>query len=203
MHVYTHTHTHARTHTHAQTSTVLEKRHVRWREWNSTVEGCLLKIWLIFSPDWFALCTGVYLVLLQRLRLVIFAKTLYTPSNLQNSFRIFKNIILMGKTFLMYIVRKYKLFYSMSLPLFLHSTLETTFDTTVTTEVNGRSIPALAARSSPMSWRLGQSQTPRLQAGDAPSMPSGYAAPRASTTGAGTTTGRYSGHSDPSRFVYI
>uniref|UniRef100_A0A3P9C955 Neuron navigator 3 n=1 Tax=Maylandia zebra TaxID=106582 RepID=A0A3P9C955_9CICH len=74
-----------------------------------------------------------------------------------------------------------------------HSTLETTFDTTVTTEVNGRSIPALAARSSPMSWRLGQSQTPRLQAGDAPSMPSGYAAPRASTTGAGTTTGRYSG----------
>uniref|UniRef100_A0AAX7TWS9 Neuron navigator 3 n=1 Tax=Astatotilapia calliptera TaxID=8154 RepID=A0AAX7TWS9_ASTCA len=81
-----------------------------------------------------------------------------------------------------------------------HSTLETTFDTTVTTEVNGRSIPALAARSSPMSWRLGQSQTPRLQAGDAPSMPSGYAAPRASTTGAGTTTGRYSGHSDPSRF---
>lgn len=91
----------------------------------------------------------------------------------------------------------------MSLPLFLTSTLETTFDTTVTTEVNGRSIPALAARSSPMSWRLGQSQTPRLQAGDAPSMPSGYAAPRASTTGAGTTTGRYSGHSDPSRFVYI
>uniref|UniRef100_A0A3Q0RSD4 Neuron navigator 3 n=1 Tax=Amphilophus citrinellus TaxID=61819 RepID=A0A3Q0RSD4_AMPCI len=82
-----------------------------------------------------------------------------------------------------------------------HSTLETTFDTTVTTEVNGRSIPALAARSSPMSWRLGQSQTPRLQAGDAPSMPSGYAAPRASTTGTGTTTGRYSGHSDPSRFT--
>ncbi|XP_005752246.1 neuron navigator 3 isoform X5 [Pundamilia nyererei] len=82
-----------------------------------------------------------------------------------------------------------------------HSTLETTFDTTVTTEVNGRSIPALAARSSPMSWRLGQSQTPRLQAGDAPSMPSGYAAPRASTTGAGTTTGRYSGHSDPSRYL--
>lgn len=31
---------------------------------------------------------------------------------------------------------------------------------------------------------------------------SGYAAPRASTTSAGTTTGRYSGHSDPSRFVY-
>ncbi|XP_028249856.1 neuron navigator 3 isoform X3 [Parambassis ranga] len=83
-----------------------------------------------------------------------------------------------------------------------HSTLETTFDTTVTTEVNGRSIPAIAARSSPMAWRLGQSQTPRLQAGDAPSMPSGYAAPRVNTTGAGTTTGRYSGHSDPSRFVH-
>ncbi|XP_034382619.1 neuron navigator 3 [Cyclopterus lumpus] len=83
-----------------------------------------------------------------------------------------------------------------------HSTLETTFDTTVTTEVNGRSLPALTTRSSPMAWRLGQSQTPRLQAGDAPSMPSSYAAPRASTTSAGTTTGRYSGHSDPSRFVY-
>lgn len=86
--------------------------------------------------------------------------------------------------------------------LCLHSTLETTFDTTVTTEVNGRSLPALTTRSSPMAWRLGQSQTPRLQAGDAPSMPSSYAAPRASTTSAGTTTGRYSGHSDPSRFVY-
>lgn len=83
-----------------------------------------------------------------------------------------------------------------------HSTLETTFDTTVTTEVNGRTLPALAARSSPMAWRLGQPQTPRLQAGDAPSMPSGYAVPRSSTTAAGTTTGRYSGHSDPSRFVY-
>lgn len=33
-------------------------------------------------------------------------------------------------------------------------------------------------------------------------MPSSYAAPRASTTSAGTTTGRYSGHSDPSRFVF-
>ncbi|XP_059181682.1 LOW QUALITY PROTEIN: neuron navigator 3 [Centropristis striata] len=83
-----------------------------------------------------------------------------------------------------------------------HSTLETTFDTTVTTEVNGRSLPALTARSSPMAWRLGQSQTPRLQAGDAPSMPSSYPAPRSSTTSAGTTTGRYSGHADPSRFVY-
>ncbi|XP_029350589.1 neuron navigator 3 isoform X2 [Echeneis naucrates] len=82
-----------------------------------------------------------------------------------------------------------------------HSTLETTFDTTVTTEVNGRSLPALTARSSPMAWRLGPTQTPRLQAGDAPSMPSGYAAPRASSTSAGTTTGRYSGHSDPTRYL--
>ncbi|XP_030626575.1 neuron navigator 3 isoform X2 [Chanos chanos] len=78
-----------------------------------------------------------------------------------------------------------------------HSTLETTFDTTVTTEVNGRGIPALSSRSSPMAWRLGQSPSPRLQAGDAPSLPGGYAPPR---TGAGTS-GRY-GHSDPSRFVY-
>ncbi|XP_037395912.1 neuron navigator 3 isoform X3 [Pygocentrus nattereri] len=76
-----------------------------------------------------------------------------------------------------------------------HSTLETTFDTTVTTEVNGRGLPSLSSRSSPMAWRLGQSQSPRLQAGDAPSMP-GYAPPRSGTTGA---TGRYG---DASRFVY-
>ncbi|KAM4523187.1 neuron navigator 3 isoform 5-T5 [Fundulus diaphanus] len=82
-----------------------------------------------------------------------------------------------------------------------HSTLETTFDTTVTTEVNGRSLPALSARSSPMAWRLGQTQTPRLQAGEAPSMPSGYSAPRPSTAGAAANAGRYSGHSDPSRYL--
>ncbi|KAK1906084.1 Neuron navigator 3 [Dissostichus eleginoides] len=83
-----------------------------------------------------------------------------------------------------------------------HSTIETTFDTTVTTEVNGRSLPALTTRSSPMAWRLGQSQTPRLQAGDAPSMPGSYAAaPRATTTSAGCTTGRYTGHSDTSRYL--
>uniref|UniRef100_A0A3P9PHC3 Neuron navigator 3 n=1 Tax=Poecilia reticulata TaxID=8081 RepID=A0A3P9PHC3_POERE len=78
-------------------------------------------------------------------------------------------------------------------------TLETTFDTTVTTEVNGRSLPALAARSSPMAWRLGQSQTPRLQAGEAPSMPSGYPAPRSSTAGAlyGRTAGRSSDVASP------
>uniref|UniRef100_A0A8C1LRC0 Neuron navigator 3 n=1 Tax=Cyprinus carpio TaxID=7962 RepID=A0A8C1LRC0_CYPCA len=72
-----------------------------------------------------------------------------------------------------------------------HSTLETTFDTTVTTEVNGRGLPALSSRSSPMSWRLGQASSPRLQAGDAPS----YASPRSSSS----TTARYG---DPSRLLY-
>uniref|UniRef100_A0A668ADX9 Neuron navigator 3 n=1 Tax=Myripristis murdjan TaxID=586833 RepID=A0A668ADX9_9TELE len=55
-----------------------------------------------------------------------------------------------------------------------HSTLETTFDGTVTTEVSGRSILSLTStRPSLSSWRLGQS-SPRLQAGDAPSMGNGY-----------------------------
>lgn len=75
----------------------------------------------------------------------------------------------------------------------------------MTTEVNGRSLPALATRSSPMAWRLGQSQTPRLQAGEAPSMPGGYPAPRAGAAGgaaAANAAGRYGNHPDPSRFVY-
>ncbi|KAM8820859.1 neuron navigator 3 [Eudromia elegans] len=72
-----------------------------------------------------------------------------------------------------------------------HSTLETTFDSTVTTEVNGRSIPSLASRSAPVTWRLGQA-SPRLQAGDAPSLGAGY--PR----GGGS---RFI-HTDPSRFMY-
>lgn len=48
-----------------------------------------------------------------------------------------------------------------------------------------------------MSWRLGQaqSQSPRLQAGDAPSHPSSYAPPRSVSS----ATGRYG---DPSRLVY-
>jgi hypothetical protein len=71
------------------------------------------------------------------------------------------------------------------------STLETTFDTTVTTEVNGRAIPNLTSRPSPMTWRLGQA-CPRLQAGDAPSMGAGY-----SRSG----TSRFI-HTDPSRFMY-
>lgn len=114
-----------------------------------------------------------------------------------------ENTLLINVSFTCHVVYHFKKRVRYNLcSLCLHSTLETTFDTTVTTEVNGRSLPALTTRSSPMAWRLGQSQTPRLQAGDAPSMPSSYAAPRASTTNAGTTTGRYSGHSDPSRFVY-
>ncbi|KAM4883287.1 neuron navigator 3 [Thomomys bottae] len=72
-----------------------------------------------------------------------------------------------------------------------HSTLETTFDSTVTTEVNGRTMPNLTSRPSPMSWRLGQA-CPRLQAGDAPSMGAGY--PRSGTS-------RFI-HTDPSRFMY-
>ncbi|XP_050995662.1 neuron navigator 3 [Acomys russatus] len=72
-----------------------------------------------------------------------------------------------------------------------HSTLETTFDTTVTTEVNGRTIPNLTSRPAPMTWRLGQA-CPRLQAGDAPSMGAGY--PRSGTS-------RFI-HTDPSRFMY-
>ncbi|XP_053318608.1 neuron navigator 3 isoform X2 [Spea bombifrons] len=72
-----------------------------------------------------------------------------------------------------------------------HSTLETTFDSTVTTEVSGRSLPSLTSRSSTMTWRLGQN-SPRLQAGDAPSLVGAY--PRSGT-------GRFI-HTDPSRFMY-
>ncbi|XP_018410272.1 PREDICTED: neuron navigator 2 [Nanorana parkeri] len=54
-----------------------------------------------------------------------------------------------------------------------HSTLETTFDSNVTTEISGRSVLGLSSRTTPMTWRLGQS-SPRLQAGDAPSMGNGY-----------------------------
>ncbi|XP_067293020.1 neuron navigator 2 isoform X2 [Pseudorasbora parva] len=50
-----------------------------------------------------------------------------------------------------------------------HSTLETTFDSTVTTEINERALLALSSRpASALPWRLGSS-SPRLQAGDAPS----------------------------------
>ncbi|XP_070284269.1 neuron navigator 2 isoform X4 [Myotis yumanensis] len=71
-----------------------------------------------------------------------------------------------------------------------HSTLETTFDTNVTTEVSGRSILSLTGRPTPLSWRLGQS-SPRLQAGDAPSMGNGYP-PRANASRfINTESGRY------------
>ncbi|XP_060695563.1 neuron navigator 3 isoform X4 [Hemiscyllium ocellatum] len=73
-----------------------------------------------------------------------------------------------------------------------HSTLETTFDSTVTTEINGRSMAAVTSRTSAMSWRLGQS-SPRLQAGDAPSLGTGYP-PRPNPS-------RYI-HPDGSRYVY-
>ncbi|KAM9765720.1 LOW QUALITY PROTEIN: neuron navigator 2 [Menidia menidia] len=78
-----------------------------------------------------------------------------------------------------------------------HSTLETTFDGGVTTDIScggggggggGRSILSLtSARSSLSSWRLGQS-SPRLQAGDAPSTGNGYGG-RAG--GGGGQAGRY------------
>ncbi|XP_076970329.1 neuron navigator 2 isoform X4 [Tamandua tetradactyla] len=71
-----------------------------------------------------------------------------------------------------------------------HSTLETTFDTNVTTEISGRSILSLTGRPTPLSWRLGQS-SPRLQAGDAPSMGNGYP-PRANANRfINTESGRY------------
>ncbi|XP_063112876.1 neuron navigator 2 isoform X7 [Cavia porcellus] len=71
-----------------------------------------------------------------------------------------------------------------------HSTLETTFDTSVTTEISGRSILSLTGRPTPLSWRLGQS-SPRLQAGDAPSMGNGYP-PRANASRfISTEAGRY------------
>lgn len=73
--------------------------------------------------------------------------------------------------------------------IFVGSTLETTFDGSVTTDISngggsgcgstntsggGRSILSLtSARSSLSLWRLGQS-SPRLQAGDAPSVGNGY-----------------------------
>ncbi|KAM9861342.1 neuron navigator 2 [Aulostomus maculatus] len=65
-----------------------------------------------------------------------------------------------------------------------HSTLETTFDGSVTTDISGgggnnsgggRSILSITStRPSLSSWRLAQS-SPRLQAGDAPSIGNGYA----------------------------
>uniref|UniRef100_A0A8C9W8S8 Neuron navigator 1 n=1 Tax=Scleropages formosus TaxID=113540 RepID=A0A8C9W8S8_SCLFO len=68
-----------------------------------------------------------------------------------------------------------------------HSCLETTmcYDSD---ETNARSISSLSNRSSPISWRHGQS-SPRLQAGDAPS----------STGGPGSGAPSYSSHTMPAR----
>ncbi|NWQ73966.1 NAV2 protein, partial [Columbina picui] len=71
-----------------------------------------------------------------------------------------------------------------------HSTLETTFDTNVTTEISGRSILSLTGRPTPLSWRLGQS-SPRLQAGDAPSMGNGYPPRGNASRFINTEAGRY------------
>ncbi|XP_067301313.1 neuron navigator 2 isoform X3 [Pseudorasbora parva] len=70
-----------------------------------------------------------------------------------------------------------------------HSTLETTFDGGVTTEMSSRSILSMASRSAPLSWasRMGQS-SPRLQAGDAPSVGNGY---QSRSGGVASGQGRY------------
>ncbi|XP_049321230.1 neuron navigator 2 isoform X2 [Astyanax mexicanus] len=69
-----------------------------------------------------------------------------------------------------------------------HSTLETTFDGGVTTELSGRSLLSLSSRPVPLAWasRVGQS-SPRLQAGDAPSLGNSYPG----RAGAGAPQGRY------------
>uniref|UniRef100_A0A671M0H5 Neuron navigator 2-like n=1 Tax=Sinocyclocheilus anshuiensis TaxID=1608454 RepID=A0A671M0H5_9TELE len=70
-----------------------------------------------------------------------------------------------------------------------HSTLETTFDGSVTTEMSSRSILSMASRPAPLSWasRIGQS-SPRLQAGDAPSVGNGY---QSRSGGVASGQGRY------------
>ncbi|XP_042615492.1 neuron navigator 2-like isoform X1 [Cyprinus carpio] len=70
-----------------------------------------------------------------------------------------------------------------------HSTLETTFDGGVTTEMSSRSILSMASRPAPLSWasRMGQS-SPRLQAGDAPSVGNSY---QSRSGGVASGQGRY------------
>ncbi|XP_052458599.1 neuron navigator 2-like isoform X2 [Carassius gibelio] len=70
-----------------------------------------------------------------------------------------------------------------------HSTLETTFDAGVTTEMSSRSILSMASRPTPLSWasRMGQS-SPRLQAGDAPSVGNGF---QSRSGGVASGQGRY------------
>lgn len=57
-------------------------------------------------------------------------------------------------------------------------------------ETNARSISSLSNRSSPLSWRHGQS-SPRLQAGDAPSSVVGYQGSKADS--------QYTAHTMPAR----
>lgn len=57
-------------------------------------------------------------------------------------------------------------------------------------ETNARSISSLSNRSSPLSWRHGQS-SPRLQAGDAPSSAGGYQGVKAGSP--------YTAHTMPTR----
>lgn len=57
-------------------------------------------------------------------------------------------------------------------------------------ETNARSISSLSNRSSPLSWRHGQS-SPRLQAGDAPSSTGGYQGSKAAS--------QYTAHTMPTR----
>ncbi|XP_061102656.1 neuron navigator 2-like isoform X2 [Conger conger] len=71
-----------------------------------------------------------------------------------------------------------------------HSTLETTFDGSVTTEISGRGVLAMASRSTPLSWRLGQT-SPRLQAGDAPSVGNGYPPRAHASRFVSSESGRY------------
>ncbi|KAM3670760.1 neuron navigator 2 [Ammospiza maritima maritima] len=82
-----------------------------------------------------------------------------------------------------------------------HSTLETTFDTNVTTEISGRSILSLTGRPAPLSWRLGQS-SPRLQAGDAPSPGSAYLPSAGSAYPPRGSAGRF-GSAEPGAARYL
>ncbi|XP_058487380.1 neuron navigator 1 isoform X2 [Solea solea] len=71
-----------------------------------------------------------------------------------------------------------------------HSCLESSNVGYDSDETNARSISSMSNRSSPLSWRHGQS-SPRLQAGDAPSATGGY---QGSKTGS-----QYTSHTMPSR----
>lgn len=75
-------------------------------------------------------------------------------------------------------------------PLCLFSFLDTSNMGYESDETNARSISSLSNRSSPLSWRHGQS-SPRLQAGDAPSSGVGYQGSKAAS--------QYTAHTMPTR----